>query len=74
VSLALSRHEDSSILNVLPATVLSSAGSAHPGHVLVECQCGSSRIVARITSRSFDVLHIQPGLQVWLQVKSVSLV
>lgn len=74
VSLALSRHEDSSILNVLPAVVLSSAGSAHPGHVLVECQCGAARIVARITSRSFDALHIQPELHVWLQVKSVSLV
>jgi molybdate transport system ATP-binding protein len=74
VSLALSRHADSSILNVLPGVVLSFAGSAHPGHVLVECQCGSARIVARITSRSFDALQIQPGQHLWLQVKSVSLV
>jgi molybdate transport system ATP-binding protein len=74
VSLALSRHQDSSILNVLPAVVLSFAPSAHPGQVLIECQCGAAKIVARITSRSFDALRIAEGMHVWLQVKSVSLV
>jgi len=74
VSLALSRHEDSSILNVLPARVLTFVGSNHPGHVLIECQCGGARIVARITARSFDALGIRPDMEVWLQVKSVSLV
>jgi molybdate transport system ATP-binding protein len=74
VSLALSRHDDSSILNVLPAVVLSFAASAHPGHMLIECQCGAARIVARITSRSFDTLRIARDMHVWLQVKSVSLV
>ncbi|MGO4381000.1 molybdenum ABC transporter ATP-binding protein [Pseudoduganella sp. RAF53_2] len=74
VSIALSRHEDSSILNVLPATVLSFTAAAQAAHVLVECQCGATKVVARITSRSFDALNIAPGLHVWLQVKAVSLV
>lgn len=74
VSLALSRHDDSSILNVLPAAVLSFAASAHPGHMLIACRCGSARIVARITSRSFEALRIAQDMHVWLQVKSVSLV
>jgi len=59
---------------VLPGVVLSHAASAHPGHMLIECQCGSTRIVARITSRSFDALRIAPDMHIWLQVKSVSLV
>lgn len=74
VSLALSRHHDTSILNVLPATVRSFANGSQAGYMLVECQCGATKIVARITSRSFDTLQIKPGQQVWLQVKSVSLV
>lgn len=74
VSLALSRQTDTSILNVLPATVQSFTSANQAGHLLVECRSGSANIIARITSRSFDALQIAPGQQVWLQVKSVSLV
>jgi molybdate transport system ATP-binding protein len=73
VSLALTRHEDISILNVLPAVVMSFAQSNHPGHVLVECRAGTATIVARITLRSCELLRVTTGLQVWLQVKAVSL-
>lgn len=74
VSLALSQHSDSSILNRLPARVLQSAPAEHPAHALVRLDLGGSEIVARITRRSHDLLALTPGMQVWAQIKSVVLV
>ncbi|MDR3212312.1 MAG: molybdenum ABC transporter ATP-binding protein [Azoarcus sp.] len=75
VSLALSAHNDTSILNVLPATVVAIAGADAPGHVLVQLQLaeGGPLLLARITERSRRALAIAPGMAVVAQVKSVAL-
>ena len=73
VSIALSRHDDSSILNRLAATIESFAPCGN-GQLLVRCLVRQTPIVARITRRSFDQLGLQAGQDVWLQIKAASLV
>ncbi|MDR1661016.1 MAG: molybdenum ABC transporter ATP-binding protein [Azoarcus sp.] len=75
VSLALSAREDTSILNVLPATVVAVAQADSPGHALVQLRLadGGPLLLARITERSRRALAIAPGLTVVTQVKSVAL-
>lgn len=73
VSLALSCHADSSILNRLPARVTAIADTDQPAQVLVQLDVGGVPLIARITRRSLRQLAIQPGLTVWAQIKSVAL-
>jgi molybdate transport system ATP-binding protein len=80
VSLALTAHDDSSILNVLPAVVAAVAATETPGHVLVQLKIqgvGDSAgdpplLLARITERSRLALGITPGQRVAAQVKAVA--
>jgi molybdate transport system ATP-binding protein len=72
VSIALSHSVDSSILNVLPAVI---------DEVLDDSQCqvvlrllvGDQFILSRISRKSFVLLGLAKGLQVFAQVKSVAL-
>ncbi|MCL1861712.1 MAG: molybdenum ABC transporter ATP-binding protein [Proteobacteria bacterium] len=75
VSLSLSAHTDTSILNTLPATVAAVAEADTPGHVLVQLQLmdGETLLLARVTERSRQALTIAPGLTVIAQVKSVAI-
>jgi molybdate transport system ATP-binding protein len=75
VSLALSAHDDSSILNVLPAKILEFAPLTE-WQVLVRLGLGpdaSIPLLARITRRSAEQLALAPGKAVYAQVKSVVL-
>ncbi len=74
VSIANSRHEDSSILNVLPATVLAHAAEDHPSQVLVQLRVGENLLLGRLTRRSAQRLDLAPGREVWVQIKAVALV
>ena len=74
ISLALEPHSDSSILNVLPATVEQLADDAHPAQALVKLSAAGAPLVARITRRSAARLELRPGLAVWAQIKAVALV
>ncbi|GHU32444.1 molybdenum import ATP-binding protein ModC [Betaproteobacteria bacterium] len=76
VSLALTAHDDSSILNVLPATVQAVAATEIPSHVLVQLRLpgeGAPLLLARITERSRAALDIAPGKEVIAQIKAVAL-
>jgi len=74
VSIAASRHEDISILNVLPATVTALADEEHPAQVLVQLRVGNQALLARVTRRSAQHLGLEPGRQVWVQIKAVALI
>jgi molybdate transport system ATP-binding protein len=41
---------------------------------VVQLACGDSLLLARITARAADALHLAPGAAVWAQVKSAALV
>ena len=72
VSLTLSPQADTSILNIFPARVddLRGEGAAQ---VMVRLQLGSATLLARVTRKSAAALGLEPGKQVYAQVKSVAL-
>lgn len=72
VSLALGRHGDSSILNILPAQVVEIADE-NPSQVMVRLNTGGVPLLARVTRKSCTMLKLQPGTNVFAQVKSVAL-
>lgn len=77
VSLARQAPHASSILNVFPARITSHAPLGQ-GEVTVVLALGTggsgTQILARITRRSWDALDLRNGLDVFAQVKGVSLV
>ena len=73
VSLANSSHEDSSILNRLPAKVVAIEADGEGPMSLVRLQCGSDYLLARLTRKSVDHLGLRAGSQVWAQIKSAAI-
>lgn len=75
VSLSLSEHRDSSVLNILPVTVIS-LRQIVSGQVLIELGAGAHQnqtLLARISHASVERLKIKAGLRVWAQIKAVAL-
>lgn len=75
VSLSLSEHRDSSVLNILPVTV-KSLRQIVSGQVLIELGAGVNQnqtLFARISFASVERLQIKEGLRVWAQIKAVAL-
>jgi molybdate transport system ATP-binding protein len=77
VSLSLDRPLNSSVLNVLEATVTALEPDG-PGQVLVSLEVApngpSTLLLARISQLSARRLEIQPGLRVYAQIKGVAMV
>ena len=73
VSLALAPPAQSSILNVLPATVAELAPDS-PGQLMVALDAGPTRLLARVTQRSATALGLARGMAVYAQVKGVAIV
>ena len=74
VSIANSRHDDTSIMNLLPATVMAHAAEDHPSAILVQLRIGGTALLARVTRRSAQRLDLAPGREVWVQIKAVALI
>ena len=75
VSVALSHHDDSSVLNILSVTILSMRETLN-GQVLVELGVGAGKdqsLLARISHFSAERLNLQLGQSVWAQIKAVAL-
>ncbi len=72
VSLALSRHDDSSLLNSLPATLVA-LSDLPGGQVQARLEAQGQTLLARISHRSVERLGLQPGMPLWAQVKAVAL-
>lgn len=69
VSLALSRPLDTSILNILPGHVEMLAEDPLP---LVTLRVGGGTVLARISAHSRRALGVEPGREVFVQVKGVA--
>jgi molybdate transport system ATP-binding protein len=74
VSLAVTRHTGTSILNILPAAVEAMVEDGHPALVLARLNVGGSPLLARLTRRSAQALDLAPGRLVYAQIKAVALV
>ena len=72
VSLTREHQQDTSILNILPVTVLELREDS-PGQWMVALDAGGARLLARITHRSVLALGIAPGRALFAQVKGVAL-
>jgi molybdate transport system ATP-binding protein len=72
VSLALSRPEGISILNVLPGTVVA-LGNDPGASIDVQLDLGGTPLISRVTRKSASTLALAPGRRVFALVKSVSL-
>lgn len=73
VSLAREKHQNTSIQNILPATIDAITEDDQKGYALIRLKIGSTAILARITLKSADRLALAPGEHVWAQIKSVAL-
>ena len=73
VSLALTPHNGTSILNTLSAAVVAIADDTHPALALVRLNVGGSPLVARVTRRSAAALDLTPGKLLNAQIKSVAI-
>lgn len=74
VSLALNAHSDTSIVNILPATVVDTQ-DIDPCQLLVRLQLEDGQhLLSRITRHSGAALGIHEGQQLYAQVKSVALI
>ncbi len=73
VSLAISPQHDSSILNSLAARV-EAVEAQPPGRALVRLDIGGAALLARLTLKSLDQLHLGPGAAVYARIKSVALI
>ena len=73
VSLALTRHSGTSILNTLSAMVTEIGEENHPALVLVKLNVGGSPVVARVTRRSAAALELVVGKILFAQIKSVAI-
>ena len=73
VSLALAAPGDTSILNILPATVVALSEDS-PGQLMVALDAGPTRLLARVTQRSAQALALAPGQAVFAQIKGIAIV
>lgn len=71
VSLTLHKQDGTSVLNILAVTVTGISADSL-GQVMVGLDANGSSLLARITQKSADALQLQPGSQVYAQVKGVA--
>ncbi len=74
VSLSLSAHEDTSILNRLQVQVVDININTAAATAVLRLCCGSNTLLARTTLRSLEHLNIRNQMSLWAQVKAVALV
>jgi molybdate transport system ATP-binding protein len=73
VSITLEVPKATSILNILPATITDLIDDSEGGQSIVRLQVGSQPLLARITRKSAQLLSLQTGMKVYVQIKSTSI-
>ncbi|HLE56474.1 MAG TPA: molybdenum ABC transporter ATP-binding protein [Rhodothermia bacterium] len=73
VSVTLTPRDDTSVLNIFPATVeqISHEGESQ---VTIRLMAGNVPLLARVTRKSAAHLGLKPGLSVYAQIKSVAII
>ncbi|MDD9892553.1 MAG: molybdenum ABC transporter ATP-binding protein [Gammaproteobacteria bacterium] len=72
VSIALSKPQDSSILNILPATITDITPESN-GQALLQLQAETGRFLAKISQTSLQRLSLNKGAHVYAQIKGIAL-
>lgn len=72
VSVALSKHADSSVLNIVAATI-ERVTALPSGQLQLRLKAGNAHLLARVSQHSATRLQLREGLPVWAQIKAVAL-
>ena len=72
VSLALEAPSDTSITNLIRATVTEVVDLPASAHALIRLDASGTPLLARIMRRSSHLLGLEPGRAVWAQIKSMA--
>lgn len=72
VSVALSAHADTSVLNIVPA-VLQALSPLPGGQLQLQLRAGAVPLLARVSHQSAVRLQLREGMAVWAQIKAVAL-
>ncbi|TAL97941.1 MAG: molybdenum ABC transporter ATP-binding protein [Rhodanobacter sp.] len=72
VSVAMSAHADTSVLNIIPA-VLESLSPLPNGQLQLRLRAGEALLLARVSHQSAVRLQLREGLPLWAQIKAVAL-
>lgn len=72
VSITLQAPNQTSILNVLPATITGMTDD-QDGQTVVQLKVGQLTLLSHITRKSAQLLSLKPGLPVFVQIKGTSL-
>lgn len=72
VSITLDKPNATSILNVLPATIIGIVDDQN-GRCVVQLQVGGQMLLAHITSKSTQLLTLKVGMAVFVQIKGTSI-
>ncbi len=72
VSIALTRPEQTSILNVLPAIIIA-LDDENAAQCLLQLAVGGQTLLSRITRRSAEHLQLRTGMHVYAQIKTMAL-
>jgi len=74
VSVCLERPEKTSILNILPAKVESLSEVLGSGNRTIKLDLSGEKLLAKISDYSCQQLQLQPGQELYAQIKSAALV
>ena len=74
VSLTLTPHTDSSILNVLSGYIAEIIDDEDPAMSLIRLKVGVSYLLARLSKKSLQNLALTLGKNIWIQIKSAAIV
>ena len=73
ISLCLDKPQHSSILNVLPATILDLSPPTKKGQCMVRLEVTGQILIARLSEYSCVRLKLSPGLSLFAQIKAMAL-
>lgn len=74
VSIALSRPQETSVLNILECHIDVIDAATEDGQCLIHLTLRDTRIQARVSAYSCEELNLRPGRQVFAQIKAVSII
>ncbi len=74
ISITLSAPSDSSILNILPSSIVAISDEPGGAMQLLQLAIGNSHLLARLTRRSVHQLGLRVGMPVYAQLKSVAII
>lgn len=72
VSISLAPHQDTSVINQLPAQISDELPAKTETHVIVRLDACGIPLLAKITRQSHDRLQLGLGKQVWAQCKATA--